>query len=91
MAVGGGARVITSTAVETVTANAWELARIRWVSNTAVQGDECKITDTAGNVIFDSFATGANWEDEIELGKVNTFLGIKTATISSGKVYFYLR
>jgi hypothetical protein len=91
MAVGGGARVITSTAVETVTTNAWELARIRWVSSAAAANDECKITDTAGNIIFDSFATGADWEDEIELGKVNTFLGIKTATLTSGKVFFYLR
>ena len=91
-ALSGGARTISASGgTGTVTANVWALARIRWVSNAATQGDECTVTDTAGNVIFDSEAQGAQWSDEIELGKMPPFLGIKISVLTSGVVYFYLR
>lgn len=89
--VSTGGQTVEATGTGVVTANVWALARIRWESATAAASDECKITDTVGNIIFDSFAQGADWSDEVEMGKVPPTLGIKIVTLSSGQVYFYLR
>jgi hypothetical protein len=89
--VSTGGNVVECTGTGVVTVNTWALSRIRYDSATASAADECRITDTAGNIIFDSFATGADWSDEIELGKVPPILGIKIATLTSGNVKFYLR
>ena len=89
--VSTGGSVVECTGTGVVTVNTWALARIRWVSLSAAANDECEITDTAGNAIFQSFATGADWSDEVELGKVAPFLGIKIDTLTSGSVFFYLR
>lgn len=89
--VSSGGQVVECTGTGVVTANVWELARIKWVSASAAAADECKITDTAGNILFDSFATGAQWSDEVEMGKVPGVLGVKIATLTSGQVYFYLK
>lgn len=67
------------------------LARIRWVSKTASQDDTCLVKDNAGNVIFESEATGADFSDEVELGKVPPFFGIQITTLASGNLFFYLR
>lgn len=75
----------------TVTANSWAIARIRWVSASASVGDGCTVTDTAGNIIFESEATGAPWSDEVELGKMPPFQGVKVSVLASGNLYFYLR
>jgi len=89
----GGNVVEYAAGTGVVTANTWALARIRWVSSGALAGDICLVTDTAGNVIFESEATGADWSDEVELGKMPPFIGIKVATLtgSRGNVFFYLR
>lgn len=87
----GGNVVEVNGGTGTVTTNTWALARIRWVSSAATAGDACTITDTAGNIIFESEATGADWSDELELGKLPPFLGIKITALTSGNVYFYLR
>jgi hypothetical protein len=87
----GGNVVEVNGGTGTVTANVWELARIRWVSSGASAGDTCKITDTAGNVWFESEATGADWSDEVEVSKTQTMNGVKVATLGSGNIYFYLR
>lgn len=89
--VSTGGQTVEVTGTGVVTTNTWALARIRWVSATAAGGDECKITDTAGNIIFHSYAQGADWSDEVEMGKVAPTLGIKIATLTSGEMYFYLR
>lgn len=89
--VSTGGQTVETTGTGTVTANVWALARIRWVSASAAGGDECKVTDTANNIIFHSYATGADWSDEVEMGKVPPTLGIKVATLTSGELYFYLR
>lgn len=89
--VSTGGQTVECTGTGVVTTNVWALARIRWVSATASAGDECEIYDTAGNAIFQSFATGADWSDEVEMGKVAPTLGIKIDTLTSGSVFFYLR
>lgn len=66
---------------------------IKWVPGTAgAAGDECKVTDAAGNVIFDEFATGAE-EDLFQLkmpDKTNT-IGLAVPTLGHGKVWIYLK
>jgi len=90
--VSSGGRVVEANGgTGTVTTNTWALARIRWVSEAAAQNDTCIIKDAAGNVIFESYAGGANWEDEVELGKVVLTQGVQITTLDSGDVFFYLR
>ena len=87
----GGRVVEWNGGTGTVTKNVWHLSRIRWVSSGAGQGDTCVVKDAAGNVIFESEATGADWSDEVELAKVEGFLGVQVTTLTSGTVYFYLK
>jgi len=78
--------------VATVTANQYLVTGFRYVSAAAAAGDECKITDTAGKVWFDSVATGADWEDAqtINTGGI-PIAGIKVATLTSGTCYVYFK
>lgn len=78
--------------VATVTANQYLVTGFRWVSASAAAGSECKITDTAGKVWFDSFATGADWEDSqnINTGGI-PMAGVKVATLSDGVCYVYFK
>lgn len=89
--VSTGGNVVEVTGTGVVTTNTWELARMRWVSSGASAGDACIVTDTAGNVWFESQATGADWSDEVEVSKTQTLLGVKVSTLTSGHLYFYLR
>ena len=60
---------------------------IRWI-NGAAADDECEVTDTAGNVLFNSIADGANFIDLHPLFKwVN---GVIISTLDSGTVFIYL-
>jgi hypothetical protein len=87
----GGNVIEASGGTGTLTALVAAVARIRYISASASAGDECKVTDTAGNIVFDSFATGADFSDEVELSKVPPINGLKLATLTSGQVYVYLR
>jgi hypothetical protein len=89
--VSTGGQVVEVTGTGTLTTNVWAMARIRWVSATAAAADTCVVTDTAGNIIFESQATGADWSDEVEMSKVPPTLGIVILTLTSGHLYFYLR
>lgn len=89
--VSSGGFVVEVTGTGTLTTNVWALARIRWVSDLAGAGDKCIVKDTKGNIIFESEATGADWSDEVEMGKVPPILGIVIDTLASGRLYFYLR
>lgn len=87
----GGNVIEISTGTGTITTNVVGVARMRWVSATAAQGDSCVVKDTAGNIVFESVASGADWADEVELGKVPPILGLQLTTFTSGHLYIYLR
>jgi hypothetical protein len=87
----GGNVIEISTGTGTITTNVVAIARVRWVSSAAAQNDGCVLKDTAGNIIFESFATGADWIDEVEMGKVPPVLGLQLTTFASGHLYIYLR
>lgn len=61
----------------------------RWVSPTAVAGNQCIVQDKNGISIWESVASGANYEDvdHIEF----SFFGLIVPTLSSGKLYIYVR
>lgn len=63
------------------------ITSIRYVSATAASGDECKVTDINDNVIYDVFATGANYVDSQRFEKQPMVNGLKVATLTSGTVY----
>ena len=87
----GGNVIEASGGTGTLTTLVAAVARIRYVSSAASAGDECKVTDAVGNVVFDTVATGADFSDEVELSKVPPINGLKLATLTSGQVYVYLR
>lgn len=70
------------------------ISRIRWVAGPAsAAGGECKITDAAGNLIFDEFSTGADFETPdfaFDKDKGKSFIGVILSVLASGKVYVYL-
>ena len=63
------------------------ITSIRWVSKTASQDDHCQITDSASNVIYDDYATGADYTDSQRYEKQPMVNGIVVAAIDSGTVY----
>lgn len=63
------------------------ISAIRWVGATATT-HSCKLTDTAGNVIFESFCSVAK-KDESQFFDCFPVTGIIAATLDSGKVYVY--
>lgn len=76
----------------TVTTMFVGVARMRWVSALAAAGDKCVVTDSNGVTLFESEAAGANWSDEVELGKVPAQIaGLLVTTLTSGNLYIYLR
>jgi len=86
--------VIDTASATAITTDVVRLAKIEWVPGaSALQGDECKVTDAAGNAIhFDMFATGA-YQDVFD----STFprwynsQGLKVPTLTHGKVYITLQ
>jgi len=58
---------------------------IRWVSKTAVAGDDVEIQDAAGRIIWKSIASGANYV-EADAAIRHTY-GIKVTTLGSGELY----
>ena len=67
------------------------ISRIRWVSKTASAGDTCVLSDSAGQVIFESSATGADWSDETDMKDVQMVNGLAVTTLTSGNVYVTLK
>lgn len=60
---------------------------LRWVGATTA-GHALSVTDTAGNVIWESEADGANFIDMFPVYKIVT--GVKAATMDSGTLYVYI-
>lgn len=61
-------------------------------ATTTAAGDECKVTDVAGNVIFDTIAPGAEWVDGQSISKEQmAFFGLVVPTLTSGTLYIHLR
>jgi len=61
------------------------LKYFRWVVPTGVSGDRCLLKSTAGTVLFDSYADGANYIDIAPYyGWVD---GLNLETISKGTLY----
>ena len=87
----GGNIVTANGGTGTVTKNTWAISRIRWVSKSASAGSSCVVKDAVGNIIFESNATGADWQDETDLSKVSPIAGVQITTLSDGDVSFYLR
>ena len=90
----GGQVLDCSGGTGAITLNVVAISRLRYVGGTtSAASDECKVTDTAGNVLFDTFSTGADYTDEVEMSKVPPVLGLKIATLTGnrGHVKVYLR
>lgn len=87
-----GVMILDTTGV--VTSNQYLVTGFRYVSASASAGDECKIQDNAATprTWFDSFATGADWEDAQTINTGGILMnGIKLATLTSGTAYVYFK
>lgn len=62
------------------------LSHIRWVSKTASAGDGCIITDAAGRVLFEDYASGANYVSA-DRPEVSVPGGIIVTLLDSGTIY----
>ena len=69
------------------------ITKIDYVSPTAAAADECKVTNAPGTeVIFDSFASGANQGGIDRTSIPSQFVkGIAVPTLTSGKVYIFYK
>jgi len=59
----------------------------RWVSPAAVAGHQCVVQDKNGIPVWESVASGANYEDVDHLEF--SFFGLIVPTLASGKLYIY--
>jgi hypothetical protein len=68
------------------------VSKIRWVGGSTA-GHEAKVTDSADNVFWDAFATGANYTESDDFAQRNpskrTLKGLRVPTLASGKLYIY--
>lgn len=80
----------SSTAVST---DLLRVDQIIWVAGTgSAQDDECKVTDAAGHVIYDQFATGADYDSyPAKFPAYMNVIGLAVPTLAHGKVYIYLK
>ena len=86
------ANPIATTTVSTIMTGQAFVTLFRWVSENAAQNDHLVVEDTAGNVVFESYAAGADWIDGQSISKEQmAFYGLKVTTISSGTLYTHLR
>lgn len=88
MAVTGfNVNVLKMTAAADAQTGMLHVGYIRWINGGAAD-DECEITNTAGDILFNSIADGANFIDLHPLFQwVN---GVIVSTLSSGTVFIYL-
>lgn len=85
--------IIDTPSAAAITGEWTRIARIVWGNGTiGVQGDECTVTDAAGNAIFDKFAPGADasLETHFDTNKGKSFHGVKVTTLGHGVVRIYL-
>jgi outer membrane protein assembly factor BamB len=61
----------------------------RWVAPAAVAGNTCVVQDKNGTPIWESVASGTNYEDVDHLEF--SFYGLIVPTLASGKLYIYVR
>lgn len=89
MAVSGtGTGVFNFTASNDAVTEICILSSLRWVGATAA-GHLCRVTDTAGNVLFVSEADGANFIDGWVFDR-KWANGITIASMNSGSLQLYL-
>lgn len=87
MAVSGAnTSVIKFSAASDAITGRIKIRTIRWVGATTA-GHTLQITDTNGNIIFESEADGANFIDVHPMYEI--FDGITVSTMSSGDFYVY--
>jgi len=88
MAVTGEVRgVVKMTAAADAITGRKFVTMLRWVNATAAD-QELSVTDTTGNVLWESVADGANFIDAHPLFKMVD--GIIVATMGSGTFYAYI-
>ncbi len=86
--------IIDTASATPVSTDSLRIYRIRWVGGAGVGlGNECQVTDAAGNVIFDDFATGADYSspDTVFPEKDWSIRGLAVPILATGKVYIYLK
>ena len=77
-----------------ISSNQYLVTGFRWVSSGASAGDECKIQDNASTprTWFDSFATGADWEEGQNINTGGIMMnGLILTTLTSGIAYVYFK
>ncbi len=60
-----------------------------WISPSAVAGHQCIVQDKNGINVWESVASGANYEDKDFLDF--SFFGLIVPTLASGKLYIYTK
>ena len=89
MAVTGtGTGVLNFSASNDAVTDIHIVSSLRWVGATAA-GHNCRVTDTAGNVIFVGEADGANFTDGWVFDR-KWMNGIIAASMNSGTLQIYL-
>jgi hypothetical protein len=85
--------IIDTASATPVSTDFLRVALIVWEAGTvAAAGDECKVTDAAGNVVYDVFGTGADFEEfPRTLPRFFSMSGLAVPTLAHGKVYIYMQ
>lgn len=96
MAVTVTDRLIEFTAAADEFTEPLNIKAIRWVSKSALAGDDLSITESSAGdvtqVLFSSVAAGANYVEQAWFGDRGQFFprGIEVDVLDSGTVYVYL-
>jgi len=69
----------------------WAIKNIRWVSPGAIAGHQAIVTDAEGRLIWESVAAGSNHVESEWMESFYPVRGIIVPTLSSGRLYIYVR
>jgi hypothetical protein len=88
MAVTEKVRSVEMTAADDELDKVIPVKSIKWVYKTGTAGDECKVVDSAGDVVFHSVARDTNWNEERPVDRLSINRP-KVTVLAGGTVYLF--
>jgi hypothetical protein len=80
--------VIDTASADPISTDDIYIHALRWVSTAASAGDQVVVTNAAGDVVWEAFATGANYTEESQV-PLRITDGLAVPTLDSGILYLY--
>jgi hypothetical protein len=77
-------------AADAVTQLCW-ITHVKWFGDAIADGDELKLTDTAGHIVYHTYATADDTGVDVHFANPIPARGVIAATMTHGAVDVYVR